>query len=95
MIKPRRGPSWAAWIEITTPDHGVKGYNVAVPRGPRGLKSVSPALSMSDHAVAVPRGPRGLKSTAILTWSRMRLSRGPSWAAWIEMLQVLQASRRT
>ena len=57
---------------------------VAVPRGPRGLKSVR-SDRLGDHRnVAVPRGPRGLK----LGWRQgvcRDRGRGPSWAAWIEI----------
>ncbi len=63
--------------------------SVAVPRGPRGLKFSYCSHSGSNGIVAVPRGPRGLKFGDFPVMAAKSLSRGPSWAAWIEIpLQV-------
>ena len=44
----RRGPSWAAWIEIRLNNGGYVESGVAVPRGPRGLKYL--VVDVEDEA---------------------------------------------
>ena len=80
-----RGPSWAAWIEISAHLHRCAIHIVAVPRGPRGLKSDKDDVK----AIFCGRGPSWAAWIEIASVVMSGLSsqcRGPSWAAWIEML---------